>query len=193
MSLQKETVKEVPIEKLSVEQLNYVGQQIEKEIKNYSQYYSSLRAVNNKYLDNKEYIKQLKEYKDKEILVPMTSSLYIPGKCADVKKLTIEIGANFFVETTIEKAEKFCDRKIENLKKNMADIDKIIQEKNDQLNVVNQNLIQKQVSQPKETKKETQQEKNDKKILEIISTLPNYNYLTSKYIEFPETMYNLLE
>ena len=116
-SLQKETMREVPIEKLSLEQLNYVGQQIEKEIKNYSQYYSSLRAVSNKYLDNKEYIKQLKEYKEKEILVPMTSSLYIPGKCSDIKKLTVEIGANFFVETTIEKAEKFCDRKIENLKK----------------------------------------------------------------------------
>ena len=66
MSLQKETVREVPIEKLSIEQLNYVGQQIEKEIKNYSQYYSSLRAVNNKYLDNKEYIKQLKEYKERQ-------------------------------------------------------------------------------------------------------------------------------
>ena len=153
MSLTKETVKEVPIEKLSIEQLNYVGQQIEKDIKNYSQYYSSLRAVNNKYLDNKEYIKMLKEFKDKEILVPMTSSLYIPGKCADVKKITIEIGANFFVETTIEKAEKFCDRKIESLKKNMDEIDKIIQEKNDQLNVVNQNLIEKQVGAPKETKK----------------------------------------
>ena len=85
MSLQREPVKEVPIEKLSVEQLNYVGQQIEKEIKNYSQYYSSLRAVNNKYLDNKEYIKQLKEYKDKEILVTMTSSLYIPGKLLILK------------------------------------------------------------------------------------------------------------
>ena len=153
MSLQKEPVKEVPIEKLSVEQLNYVGQQIEKEIKNYSQYYSSLRSVSNKYLDNKEYIKQLKEYKDKEILVPMTSSLYIPGKSTDVKKLMIEIGTNFFVETTIEKADKFCDRRIENLKKNMTEIDKIIQDKNDQLNVVNQNLIQKQVAQPKETKK----------------------------------------
>ena len=153
MSLQKETVKEVPIEKLSVEQLNYVGQQIEKEIKNYSQYYSSLRAVNNKYLDNKEYIKQLKEYKDKEILVPMTSSLYIPGKCSDVKKLTVEIGANFFVETTVEKALKFCDRKLENLKVNMENIDKLIQEKNDQLNVVNQNLIEKQVNAPKESKK----------------------------------------
>ena len=153
MSLQKETVREVPIEKLSIEQLNYVGQQIEKEIKNYSQYYSSLRAVNNKYLDNKEYIKQLKEYKDKEILVPMTSSLYIPGKCSDIKKLTIEIGGNFFVETTVEKADKFCDRKIENLKVNMDSIDKIIQAKNEQLNVVNQNLIEKQVGAPKETKK----------------------------------------
>ena len=29
-TLQKETVREVPIEKLSIEQLNYVGQQIEK-------------------------------------------------------------------------------------------------------------------------------------------------------------------
>ncbi len=153
MSLQKETVREIPIEKLSIEQLNYVGQQIEKEIKNYSQYYASLRSVNNKYLDNKEYIKQLKEYKDKEILVPMTSSLYIPGKCADIKKLTVEIGANFFVETTVEKAEKFCDRKIENLKKNMDSINKIIQEKNEQLNVVNQNLIEKQVNLPKESKK----------------------------------------
>ena len=153
MSLQKEPVREIPIEKLSIDQLNYVGQQIEKEIKNYSQYYSSLRAVNNKYLDNKEYIKQLKEYKDKEILVPMTSSLYIPGKCANIKKLTVEIGANFFVETTVEKAEKFCDRKIESLKKNMDSIDKLIQEKNEQLNIVNQNLIEKQVSAPKESKK----------------------------------------
>ena len=151
--LQKETVKEVPIEKLSIDQLNYVGQQIEKEIKNYSQYYSSLRAVNNKYLDNKEYIKQLKEYKEKEILVPMTSSLYIPGKCTDIKKVTIEIGANFFVETTIEKAEKFCDRKIESLKTNMDSIDKLIQEKNDQLNLVNQNLIEKQVGAPPKEKK----------------------------------------
>ena len=97
--------------------------------------------------------KILKEYKDKEILVPMTSSLYIPGKCADVNKVTIETGANFFVETTIEKAEKFCDRKKESLKKKMDEIDKLIQNKNDQLNVVNQNLIEKQVGAPKEIKK----------------------------------------
>ena len=73
----------------------------------------------------------------------MTSSLYIPGKCVDVKRVTIEIGANFFIETTIDKAEKFCDRKLESIKKNMNNIDELIKNKNEQLNAVNQHLIEK--------------------------------------------------
>lgn len=136
--------KEVPMEKLTIEQLSYVGKQIEQEINSYSSYYTSLRVVYNKFLDNKDYIKDLMTYKDKEILVPMTSSLYIPGKCSDVKKITIEIGGNFFVETTLEKAEKFCDRKLETVQKSMDKIDEIIKTKSDQLNAVNQNLIEKQ-------------------------------------------------
>ena len=138
-------IKEVPLEKLSIEQLNYVGRQIEQEISNYSSSYSSLRIAYNKFLDNKEYINDLKTYQDKEILVPMTSSLYVPGKCADVKKVTVEIGANFYVETTIEKAEKFCDRKLEYIKKNMDNIDELIKNKNEQMNAVNQQLIEKQL------------------------------------------------
>jgi prefoldin alpha subunit len=138
-------VKEVPLEKLTKEQLNYLGNEIKKEISNYSSYYSSYKIALNKYYDNKEYIKDLRNYENKEILIPMTSSLYIPGKCIDVKKLTIEIGGNFFVETTIDKADKFCDRKIETLKKNMDEIDWLIQNKNVQLNAVNQHLIEKQL------------------------------------------------
>ena len=138
-------IKEVSLDKLSIDQLNYVGKQIEQEISNYSSYYSSLRIAHNKFLDNKEYINDLKTYQDKEILVPMTSSLYIPGKCSDVKRVTVEIGANFFIETTIDKAEKFCDRKLESIKKNMDNIDELIKNKNEQLNAVNQQLIEKQL------------------------------------------------
>ena len=143
-------VKEVPLEKLTIDQLDYEGKQIEQDISNYSQYYSSLRIANNKFLDNKDYIKDLRNYQDREILVPMTSSLYIPGKCSDVKKLTIEIGGNFYVETTIDKADKFCDRKLESIKKNMDKIDEMIKNKNEQLNAVNQQLIEKQLkAEPK--------------------------------------------
>ena len=138
-------VKEVPLEKLTKDQLNYLGNEIKKEISNYSSYYSSYKIALNKYYDNKEYIKDLRNYENKEILIPMTSSLYIPGKCIDVKRLTIEIGGNFFVETTIDKADKFCDRKIETLKKNMDEIDWLIQNKNVQLNAVNHHLIEKKL------------------------------------------------
>ena len=138
-------IKEVSLDKLTIDQLNYLGKQINQEISNYSSYYSSLKIALNKFLDNKEYIKDLRDYQDKEILVPMTSSLYIPGKCVDVKRVTIEIGANFFIETTIDKAEKFCDRKLESIKKNMNNIDELIKNKNEQLNAVNQHLIEKQL------------------------------------------------
>ena len=139
-------VKEVPLEKLTIDQLNYLGKQINQEISNYSSYYSSLKIALNKFLDNKEYIKDLRNYQDKEILVPMTSSLYIPGKYSDVNRLMVEIGANFFIETNIDKADKFCDRKIESIKKNIDQIDWLIQNKNVQMNAVNQHLISKQLN-----------------------------------------------
>ena len=139
-------VKEVPLDKLTIDQLNYLGKQINQEISNYSSYYSSLKIALNKFLDNKEYIKDLRNYQDKEILVPMTSSLYIPGKYSDVNRLMVEIGANFFIETNIDKADKFCDRKIESIKKNIDQIDWLIQNKNVQMNAVNQHLISKQLN-----------------------------------------------
>ena len=41
-------VKEVPLEKLTKDQLNYLGNEIKKEITNYSSYYSSYKIALNK-------------------------------------------------------------------------------------------------------------------------------------------------
>lgn len=136
--------KEVPIESLSLEQLGYVGKQVEQEVNSYSSYYTSLKVALNKFTDNKEYIRDLQTYQEKDILVPITSSLYIPGKCKDVTRLTVEIGANFFVETNMNKADSFCDRKIATIKKNMDRIDEIIKTKTNQLNLINHHIINKQ-------------------------------------------------
>jgi prefoldin alpha subunit len=139
--------KEVPLESLNLEQLTYVGKQIEQEITSYSSYLTSLKVAYNKFLDNKEYIRDLSNMKDKEILVPITSSLYIPGKSGDISNVMIEVGANYFVGTNIDNAEKFCDRKLEMIKKNTDKIDEMIKTKNNQMNVINHNLIIKQQEQ----------------------------------------------
>ncbi len=142
--MNSDTTKEVPIDSLNLEQLTYVGKQIEQEISSYSSYLTSLKVAYNKFLDNKEYIKDMNDMKDKEILVPITSSLYIPGKSGDISNVMIEVGANYFVGTKIEKAEKFCDRKLEIIKKNMEKIDELIKTKTNHMNVINHNLIIKQ-------------------------------------------------
>ncbi len=139
--------KEVPLENLNIEQLTYVGKQIEQEITSYSSYLTSLKVAYGKFMDNKEYIRDMTDMKDKEILVPITSSLYIPGRSGDISNIMVEIGANYFVGTKIEKAEKFCDRKIEIIKKNIEKIDELIKTKNNHMNVINHNLIIKQQQQ----------------------------------------------
>jgi prefoldin alpha subunit len=35
---------------------------------------------------------------DAEILVPLTTSLYVPGKLADREKVIVDIGTGFYVE-----------------------------------------------------------------------------------------------
>jgi prefoldin alpha subunit len=133
--------KEIPIENLNLEQLTYIGKQIEQEISSYSSYYTSLKVALNKFTDNKEYIKDLVKCKEKDILVPLTSSLYIPGKCGDISTLMLEIGTNYFVETKIENADKFCDRKLKIITENMDKIDEMIKQKNNHMNVINHNII----------------------------------------------------
>ena len=38
---------------------------------------------------------------DTEILVPLTTSLYVPGKLADRKKVIVDVGTGFYVEKVV--------------------------------------------------------------------------------------------
>jgi prefoldin alpha subunit len=136
--------KEIPLENLTLEQLGYVGKQIEQEISSYSSYATSLKVAYNKFMDNKEYVKDLANCKEKELLVPITSSLYIPGKCSDISTVMVEIGTNYFVETKLEKAEKFCERKLAIIKENSDKIDEIMKTKTNHMNLINHNILIKQ-------------------------------------------------
>lgn len=135
--------KEVPLSQLNLEQLSSIGKQIEQDVQSLSSSYTSLKVVLTKFKDNKEYIKQLINSKDKEMLVPLTQSVYIPGKCSDISKLMIELGGNYMVSTGVSKAEAFCDRKIELLNSNMEKIDNMIVEKNNIMNEINYQIINK--------------------------------------------------
>ena len=78
--------------------------------------------------------------------MPLTSSLYVPGKLADEKHVLVDIGTGFYVEKTTSDAQKFYSGKIEELGKNIKDLENIVNGKANNLRVVEEVLRQKMLT-----------------------------------------------
>ncbi|KAJ5691172.1 Prefoldin [Penicillium malachiteum] len=78
-----------------------------------------------------------------EILVPLTSSLYVKGRLTDREKVLVDVGTGFYVEKTSEKAIAFYNDKVKGLDENLVELEKIVQGKSSQLRVVEEMLRQK--------------------------------------------------
>ena len=76
---------------------------------------------------------------DKEIMVPLTSSLYVPGHMED-KNVLVEAGAGYFIEKDIKGATEYCTRKQKFMKESMDKVGQLIQTKKFNLNKVQQEL-----------------------------------------------------
>ena len=70
------------------------------------------------------------------ILVPLTPSLYVPGKLASTETVLVDIGTGFYVEKTPPAAQTFYKGKVEELGKNLGDLEQIVQGKQGNLGVV---------------------------------------------------------
>lgn len=84
--------------------------------------------------------------KGNEILVPLTSSLYVKGQLVDREKVLVDVGTGFYVEKTAAKAIEFYDDKVKGLDSNLLDLEKIVQAKSTQLRAVEEVLRQKVLS-----------------------------------------------
>ena len=60
-------------------------------------------------------------------MVPLTSSLYVPGRMEESQKVLVEVGAGYFIEESAEKAKEYCERKAKQLGESGAKVAEIIQ------------------------------------------------------------------
>ena len=98
-------------------------------------------AGTKKFQDSKDILDYLKrEAKDKEVMVPMTSSLYVPATLDDVDKVLVEVGASYFIEQESSKAQDYCKRKHDMLLGNARKVNEILQVKKVQMQKVQAQL-----------------------------------------------------
>eukprot|EP00020_Sapocribrum_chincoteaguense_P000012 CAMPEP_0170745858 /NCGR_PEP_ID=MMETSP0437-20130122/8507_1 /TAXON_ID=0 /ORGANISM="Sexangularia sp." /LENGTH=158 /DNA_ID=CAMNT_0011084585 /DNA_START=84 /DNA_END=560 /DNA_ORIENTATION=- len=129
---------QIDLSKLSFEQLTSLRQQMQGEAEGLSVSFEQLAHVLDKYTDAARAVAALRDSASSadaqpEMLVPLTSSVFVKGRSVDRSKVTVDIGTGYYVEKSIPDALEFYERKTSMVRKNMQLVQK-------QLNVTKQNL-----------------------------------------------------
>ena len=79
--------------------------------------FNGFRILSNKYEDSRILVKNIKEqaHSGDSLMIPLTTSLYVPGKLKDTDNYMVDLGTGYFLEQTAEQTQEFCKRKVEML------------------------------------------------------------------------------
>ncbi|KAM6993924.1 prefoldin subunit 5 isoform 2-T2 [Passerculus sandwichensis] len=103
-----------------------------------------LKVVQTKFVEAKECLNVLhKGNEGKDLLVPLTSSMYVPGKLQDTRTVLVDVGTGYYVEKSADDARAFFKRKIEFLTRQMEKIQPALQEKHAMKQAVLEMMTQK--------------------------------------------------
>lgn len=118
----------IDLDTMSLDQLNQLKQQEEGRLQALTSRYSQLRTaaarLNAANMAVSEFSPALE---GKQVMVPLTASLYVPGKIKDPNKLMVELGTGFFCEKTAKETTAFLDRKLKIVDANSENATQVIQ------------------------------------------------------------------
>lgn len=77
-----------------------------------------------KYGASKEALEQFQSnWDDKTCLIPLTGSMYVPGKIKDINNVIVDIGTGYYVEEDRESAKDYFKRKVDFVSEQMEKIE----------------------------------------------------------------------
>lgn len=142
---------QVNLMSLPLPQLNVLKEQVEQEIEVMQNSLQQLKVAQNKFMESKACMEKFTpENEGKPVLVPLTSSLYVPGELKDVGNVLIDVGTGYYAEKTLPEAKQYFQRKVEFTTKQMERVQPILVEKSKMRQVITEVMslkIQAQMSQ----------------------------------------------
>ncbi|GES89550.1 prefoldin-domain-containing protein [Rhizophagus clarus] len=107
----------IELSDLDLTQLAEIKKQLEEELAHLTASFEKLKQAQIRFQDCIDSVKTIKEGKD--ILVPLTQSLYVPGELVDTDKVMVDVGTGYYVEKNSDDAINFYTDKVEFVKKNV--------------------------------------------------------------------------
>ena len=112
----------IPIAELPIQSLRQLQQQVTESYEYISRNLATLKMARNRFNGSKVILDSYTETNnDKQTLIPLTDSLYVPGYL-HTNKVLVDLGVGYFAERTPKQAQQYFDRKV-----------KFVQNKIDQL------------------------------------------------------------
>ncbi|PWN47135.1 putative prefoldin subunit 5 [Violaceomyces palustris] len=130
---------QVDVTTLDLNQLIEVKRQLEQELQHLTSSFGQLKGAQAKFKACIESVESVKpENEGKTTLIPLTSSLYVPGKLADLENVIVDVGTGYYVEKSTKDAIKMYKEKVEFVTKNLETLQETIVRKQDNLQTVNE-------------------------------------------------------
>ena len=129
---------------LPIPQLQAVRQQIDEEVQVLTQSFAKLKQAQSKFKDVLDTIQKLEKG---QVLLPLTNSLYVSGDVTDIDKVIVDVGTGYFVEKDLKEAQDYYNRKADYLVGNLQKLEEGVVQRQNQLKMVTQVLIEKSNSQ----------------------------------------------
>ncbi|RCK60898.1 Prefoldin subunit 5 [Candida viswanathii] len=140
----------IDLNSLGPQQLVEFRKSIDQEISHFTQSLQALSTAQSKLKECIASIDNLEKSKEDSLLVPLTSSLYIPGQIVSRNDYLVDIGTGYYVEKTADNAKVVYDNKIKKLDEDAKKLKGILVQKNELLNTVNLILRKKVIEMEKQ-------------------------------------------
>ncbi|KAE8023010.1 hypothetical protein FH972_008767 [Carpinus fangiana] len=118
------------MEKMSLEQLKAVKEQADLEVNLLQDSLNNVRSATSRLELASSALQDLSlRPQGKKMLVPLTASLYVPGRLDDADKVLVDVGTGYFIEKTMAEGKDYCERKINLLRSNFDQLVEVASKK----------------------------------------------------------------
>lgn len=135
----------IDLHQLQPQQIVELRKNTEQEINHFTQSLQALQTAQSKLKECIASVENMAATPAKELLVPLTSSLYLPGKIVDKDEYLVDIGTGYFVGKLGKEAKQVYEGKINKLNDDAKKLKDILAQKNDTLNTMSLVLREKMI------------------------------------------------
>ncbi|KAL8360412.1 hypothetical protein RB601_007253 [Gaeumannomyces tritici] len=134
---------QINLDSLSAQQLSAVKKQLDEEVEHLTGSFTQLHAAQGKFRECLRVVKEQAASSEskRDVLVPLTNSLYVQGKLSDPDRVLVDVGTGFYIEKNAKSAAEFYETKTKELGTNIQGLEAIIQGKTNNLRVVEEGMV----------------------------------------------------